>query len=556
MLGLASLLSNQLFSCQNKPNCFYFWVCNKMDSKIKILIVGDVRGRFRQFFQRVESINKKAGPFEIIFCVGDFFGTVEQNDELIAYKNGNKLVHVPTYILGPCSKKTVQFYNDIENGEICVNLTYLGKRGLYTLTSGVRVAYLSGLEKVDGYIPSEDEKQIFFDKDDIVSIRNSCVVSKTSASDYKGVDILLTSQWPYGIYEDNENSSKMISFLCKEIKPRYHFCGLNSKYYEPSPFRIPSDHLTQLELCTRFISLAEVGNVAKEKYIYALSLTPVEKMRVLELIQKTTNETKCPFIGMNFHDITGHDRQLECKQYFYDMNTGGDDIRKRSGGSGHRHEKRARIMNIDQEKCWFCLSSSDVEKHLVISIGDNFYLALAKGPINEFHVLIMSITHISSASLLSDENWKELSKFKNTLRDFFQSYGQVVCFTERHYKSSHLQINALGIDEGYAWKIKHAFEDKAEEFNLQLETLSALTSSQMLPQQGPYFVAELPDKSSLITRQMKHFPLHFARDVFCSENLLNCEEKVDWKDCKLNKDEEIEMVNNFRKKFQKYDFTL
>lgn len=32
------------------------------------------------------------------------------------------------------------------------------------------------------------------------------------------------------------------------------------------------------------------------------------------------------------------------------MNTGGDDIRKRSGGSGHRHEKRARIMNIDQGK--------------------------------------------------------------------------------------------------------------------------------------------------------------------------------------------------------------
>lgn len=48
---------------------------------------------------------------------------------------------------------------------------------------------------------------------------------------------------------------------------------------------------------------------------------------------------------------------------------------------------------------------------------------------------------------------------------------------------------------------------------------------------------------------------HFS-DVFCSENLLNCEEKVDWKDCKLDKEEEIEMVKSFRKKFQKYDFTL
>lgn len=81
---------------------------------------------------------------------------------------------------------------------------YVGKRGLYTLTSGVKVAYLSGLEKVDdGHNPTGDEKQIFFDKDDILSIRNSCVVSKTIASDYKGVDILLTSQWPCGIYEDH-----------------------------------------------------------------------------------------------------------------------------------------------------------------------------------------------------------------------------------------------------------------------------------------------------------------------------------------------------------------
>lgn len=101
---------------------------------------------------------------------------------------------------------------------------YVGKRGLYTLTSGVRVAYLSGLEKVDGYIPSEDEKQIFFDKDDIVSIRNSCVVSKTSASDYKGVDILLTSQWPYGIYENNV--SKVETFI-----HMYHIHTFNYNLY-------------------------------------------------------------------------------------------------------------------------------------------------------------------------------------------------------------------------------------------------------------------------------------------------------------------------------------
>lgn len=52
--------------------------------------MGDVRGRFKQLFSRVEQVNKKAGPFEILCCVGDFFGADKQNEELIAYKNGFK----------------------------------------------------------------------------------------------------------------------------------------------------------------------------------------------------------------------------------------------------------------------------------------------------------------------------------------------------------------------------------------------------------------------------------------------------------------------------------
>lgn len=178
-----------------------------------------------------------------------------------------------------------------------------------------------------------------------------------------------------------------------------------------------------------------------------------------------------------------------------------------------------------------------MEKHLIITVGERFYLALAKGPINSHHVLILSTKHIPCAAQLSTEDWEELDKFKTALRKLFKSLGQVVCFTERHYKTSHLIIDAVAFEEGYSWKIKHSFEvccirfiylytsikitlfvsncfkDKAEEFKLEFETLPALTSAKMLPEMGPYFLAELPDDSTLITRQMKHFPLHFARFV-------------------------------------------
>ncbi|KAH8407462.1 hypothetical protein KR222_001468, partial [Zaprionus bogoriensis] len=512
------------------------------------LVVGDVRGNFKQLFSRVEQVNKKAGPFEILCCVGDFFGADKQNDELIAYKNGCKHITVPTYILGPNKQSDQKHYKQLAEGEICSNLTYLGKRGVYTLSSGVKIAYLSGVEAT-GSIAGEHE----FNKSDIQAVRNSCLVSKNCASDYRGVDVLLTSQWPYGLQEEhNATASKLISFLCREIKPRYHFCAINGSYFECPPFRIPKDETTQFELCTRFISLADVGNAAKAKYIYALSLKPVDKARLLDLVQKTTNEIACPYISLDLGGAINKHETSESRQYFYDMDSSGN--RKRRGEQDKR-DKRPRIMQIEQDNCWFCLSSPKVEKHLIITVGERFYLALAKGPINRHHVLILSTKHIPCSAQLSSEDWEELDKFKNALRKLFKSLGQVVCFTERHYKTSHLVIDALGFEEGYAWKIKHSFEDKAEEFNLEFETLPALTSPQMLPEMGPYFLAELPEDSTLITRQMKHFPLHFARDVFCSENLLNCDEKVNWKDCLLESDEETAYVEEFRKSFAPFDFT-
>lgn len=54
-----------------------------------------------------------------------------------------------------------------------------------------------------------------------------------------------------------------------------------------------------MELATRFISLANIGNAEKLKSIYALNVAPVDKMRLIELIQKTTNETACPYDTMD-----------------------------------------------------------------------------------------------------------------------------------------------------------------------------------------------------------------------------------------------------------------
>lgn len=52
------------------------------------LVCGDVNGKFNKLFTKVESINSKAGPFEYLFCVGNFFGDSSSSAEWNLYKNG------------------------------------------------------------------------------------------------------------------------------------------------------------------------------------------------------------------------------------------------------------------------------------------------------------------------------------------------------------------------------------------------------------------------------------------------------------------------------------
>ncbi len=54
-------------------------------------------------------------------------------------------------------------------------------------------------------------------------------------------------------------------------------------------------------------------------------------------------------------------------------------------------------LHPDSSVCWFCLGSPKVEKHLVVSIGKKMYLAVAKGPVCDGHVLIIPINHSQSS---------------------------------------------------------------------------------------------------------------------------------------------------------------
>lgn len=105
-------------------------------------------------------------------------------------------------------------------------------------------------------------------------------------------------------------------------------------------------------MATRFIALASVGNASKEKFIYALNITAVDKMRVTDLIQKTTNEVPCPYDSMKF-SISGVKLadSAQGNQYFYDIDAPGEHQHRKRGKfnqDGGHQQKRPRQPNFDQ----------------------------------------------------------------------------------------------------------------------------------------------------------------------------------------------------------------
>lgn len=134
---------------------------------------------------------------------------------------------------------------------------------------------------------------------------------------------------------------------------------------------------------------------------------------------------------------------------------------------------------------------------------------------------------------------------------------QVTVFFERNYRTGHLCINVCGIDKSKAWQIKQSFEDRADEYNIQLETIPKLVEPGQLPDRGAYFVAELPDDTTLLCRLMKQFPMNFGREaVLIDEEKRDAKsDRSNWRECLLPLETEVEYVKQFRDEFQPFDFT-
>uniref|UniRef100_A0A8K9WP22 CWF19-like protein 1 n=1 Tax=Oncorhynchus mykiss TaxID=8022 RepID=A0A8K9WP22_ONCMY len=534
------------------------------EKPLKILACGDVEGSINAVFNRVRTIQKKSGQFDLLLCVGNFFGSSPgAQAEWQEYKSGAKKAPIHTYILGAASQETLRFFPSADGCELADNITYLGRRGVFTGASGLQIAYVSGREGQQDPTPAH-----CFSPKDLTQLVEPLI----SNNQFRGVDILLTSQWPRGVWQyanSPEVNTKFcgttsISHLAYKLKPRYHFAAVEGVHYERLPYRNHVVLQENTQHVSRFIALATVNNPEKRKYLYAFNIIPMKSMEASELVKQPQDVTESPYSRMSVMESVlkcfvycVYLSQEPASQFFFDLGK-----KQRGGGrgqGGRDRPKQPRRPPQPSGPCWFCLASPQVEKHLVISIGTHCYLALAKGSLTPQHVLVLPIGHYQSVVELSSEVVKELDRYKMAVRTFYKSKGQRCVLFERNYHSQHLQIQVVPVPEDQCTTedIKEAFMLQAQEQNMELMEIPQHTDlKQIAPPGTPYFYVELDSGEKLFYRIQKNFPLQFGREVLASEALLNIPERADWRECKQTPEEEEGLSKQLRNDFQPYDFAL
>ena len=127
--------------------------------------------------------------------------------------------------------------------------------------------------------------------------------------------------------------------------------------------------------------------------------------------------------------------------------------------TGGLHFQRKHFPPDSRKDCWFCLASPTCEKHLVVSVHDECYIAMPKGPVHpEGHVLIVPVTHSSKGALVDRNVAREMEDLKERLRKHASEKWNMDLFVfERAIQTKggyHTHVQCIPIERGLGIKLQ------------------------------------------------------------------------------------------------------
>jgi hypothetical protein len=536
---------------------------------ISSAVVGDVNGQFITVFEKLGNLHAKSN-FDLAIVVGNLFAgpdstTNEDVQHVSSLIEGKIKIPLPTYFAQgnhPFPDK-VKFKLEEAVGELCPNLTFLGRKTTTKTAEGLKIVSLGGRI-------GEDE--------DASSVKDpySSVYTEAEAKSLKGAnhaDILITSEWPENINKgskiDVPSSSKpawvsCVSELDLALKPKYHFSVSPLTYYEREPFFHLMEEKTDPFKITRFISLAEFGNKAKQKWIYAFSIdtTATDPLSLPQgtttspLVVKTNKRSGAPTDQTSFRFSSDTTYQ-----------------------SSRPNKRRKRQPPPGPSECFFCLSNPNVATQLITSIGNNCYLTTAKGPLPTnttfkdlecpAHILIIPLAHAPTLASITEEESRastiqEMNLFRTALNNMLKSrskgLGSVTMQVNRE-SGIHCHWQWLPIPISLIEKALVTAAFKVEAENEKYPKFETKKTMALEDAESENFQATIwnpaTDTESTLYLPLDpsfRFDYQFGRRVLAK--LLGLDSRADWHDCGQSAEEEEKDVKVFKEAFKEYDFSL
>lgn len=301
-----------------------------MTAPIKVLTVGSVVGSIRELFAKIKAIDAKHGKFDLVLCIGDFFGppeasadVVNDEDETKLLLDGKLLAPIECYIMQgeyPLPEAVVQKFA-ITGGELGKNVFLMSKSGVISTAHGLRIACLGGIYEPNIYDSADAAPGFlspFFSIQTVERLLSNSLAQSGTGKNYKSlaaiqsaatssslIDILVTNVWPSAISQFSSVpfpgtgldsvGAPPLDNLVRHTKPRYHFAaghGQQPNFWEREPF-LWDDEAGRL---SRFVGLGAFGGKPsigkKQRWFYAFSISP----NTAGPISLPPNVTKNPFL--------------------------------------------------------------------------------------------------------------------------------------------------------------------------------------------------------------------------------------------------------------------
>lgn len=387
--------------------------------------------------------------------------------------------------------------------------------------------------------------------------------------------------------------SASLARMLEVVLPKYHITSDSSAgvFYQRLPY--VSEHAASgRKQLSRLIGLSGVSQSKDKtkKYLHALQVVPTSTLSSDEQshVDIPAGTTQNPYLlaaqqqdaepslkrrktdatsgGLSAEQVAQLTQQSSSSsQFFYDQRLA-ERGQRRDNLVAHpnqrQHDRRNNRSQIpERTECWFCLATPTLERHLIVSIGEEAYLAMPKGAISVDHVLIVPIAHEVSSMKLSSTAWKEIDRFKAALREHFAAQDKELLVFDRNtttISTTHCHLQCIGVPRAKAAAARQIFEAEGEKYNVKFEELGPEDELPARTGGKLFFYAEVPDGQGGTARLLsvvdgKHY-VQFGRHAAAC--VVGQPRRSNWKFCVVPKAEEDELTQAFKQTWRPFDFTL